>query len=162
MDISVEGTWRPYTDRATINPFSETVSIDPGVQLVELTSPFSQLLDAVVYTEDGHFGDKVYVGSGFWFVFDDAGELWPQSQVVRSDGGCEEPTGLGVEALIIPGCTVMTGTITQTTGYVGLGVTINPNGMPIDVSEYAALTFQARGDGRSYHLKIETLQKILQ
>jgi hypothetical protein len=50
----------------------------------------------------------------------------------------------------------MTGTIASTKGYVGLGVTINPNGLPVDVSAYPAITFRARGDGRAYHLKIET------
>jgi len=152
--IPLTGSWRAYTDRTTNIPLSQTVSITPGVNHVVLSLP--NLLDAVVYTNDGHFGDKVYVGSGFWFVFDDEGEPWPQSQVTKIDLDCTGSTGLGANVLIIPGCAGMTGTITQTSGYAGLGVTINPNGMPIDVSEYAALTFRARGDGRSCHLKLET------
>ena len=154
VDVSLYGSWRPYTDRLTITLFAETVSVTPGVNAVTLSFP--QLLDAVVYSDDGQFGDKVYVGSGFWFVFDDAGEPWPRSQVTRIDPDCEAPAGLGADALIIPGCAGMTGTVTHRSGYVGLGVTINPNGMPIDVSEHAALTFRARGDDRSYRLRLET------
>ena len=153
-DVLFEGSWRAYTDRKTIIPFSRTESITPGVNTLIFSFPY--LLDAVLNTDDGEFGDKVYVGSGFWFVFDDAGELWSQSQVTRIDGDCTEPTGLGTGDLVVPGCAGMTGSITHASGYVGLGVTINPNGMPIDVSEHAALTFRARGDGRSYRLKIET------
>jgi len=154
VGISLEGSWRSYTDRTSSISFTQSVSVTPGVDDVILSFP--QLLDAVIYTDDGHFGDKVYVGSGFWFAFDDKGEPWPQSQVTRIDLDCTEPTGLDASALTVPSCAGITGTITHTSGYVGLGVTINPNGMPIDVSEHAALTFQARGDGRSYHLKLET------
>ncbi len=154
VSLPITGTWRAYTDRINIITFSETVNIAPGVNTFNI--PLSQLLDAVVYTNYGGFGDKVYVGSGFWFTFDDASEPWPQSQVTKLDRDCTVPMGLGTEALIIPSCAGMTGTITHTSGYIGLGVTINPNGMPIDVSDHAALTFRARGDGRSYRLKLET------
>lgn len=154
QNVTFSGGWRSYLDRETIINFTQTVSVSPGISTVVLSFP--NVLDAVIYSDDGSFKDKVYVGSGFWFAFDDSNQPWTPSQVTRFESQCTAPTGMGNDALIIPGCSGMTGTINDSRGYVGLGVTINPNGLPVDISKYGALTFRAKGDGRSYRLKIET------
>jgi NADH dehydrogenase [ubiquinone] 1 alpha subcomplex assembly factor 1 len=138
---------RPYTDTTIGLELNFDESVMPGTNPIEL--PVNDMLDAVVLSQVDDFLDKVYVGNGFWFVFGDG-----QSAVVRHDPVCD---GRGFEnALELQGCAGMTGTITTASGFVGLARTLNPNGMPVDVSGYRALTFMARGDGKSYQVKIET------
>ena len=149
-NVSFTGTYRNPNDSTTNIPFDIPVNLSPGFNSFELD--LGIILDAVVQVEVDGFLDKVYVGSGFWFAFNDGQDsLNSMEQTV-----CEEPTSYGDKALIVPGCRAMTGAITQSDGYIGLGVTINPNGRAIDVSQHGALTFRAKGDGRSYHLKVET------
>jgi len=94
---------------------------------------------------------KVYVGSGFWFVFNDE-----QSTVAMTPGECAPITSASSNDLVLAGCVEMTGTVTTTYGYVGLARTLNPNGVPVDISQYSALTFFAKGDGKSYKVNLET------
>lgn len=148
------GGYRLPTDTTTNVEFDEEIVIDPGHNTFELI--FGTILDGVIFVNADGFLDKVYVGSGFWFAFDDSAEPWSPSEVVLEDAGCNELTGLGDNALAVPGCGQMNGRISDQNGYIGMGVSINPNGRPIDVSQHAALTFWARGDGRAYRLKMES------
>jgi hypothetical protein len=138
---------RPYTNTTAGLELTFGEKVTPGTNPIEL--PVRNMLDAVVLSKVDDFLDKVYVGNGFWFVFGDG-----QSAVVKYDPMCN---GRGFEnALELQGCAGMTGTITTASGFVGLARTLNPNGIPVDISSFKALTFMAKGDGRSYQVKIET------
>jgi hypothetical protein len=146
--VTFYGSWRSYDDWDTSMGFNYLAEVAPGTSTVLL--PFENMLDAVITSNVDGFLSKVYVGSGFWFVFDDG-----QSTVTMRPGECAPISDVG-NGLILAGCPRVTGTITATYGYVGLVRTLNPNGKPVDVSDYQALTFMARGDGKSYQVKLET------
>ena len=139
-----------YLDNRTISvPFEYNRTIELGTNIVELPAP--NMLDAVILIKVNDFLDKVYVGSGFWFVFSD-----PQSNVTLVLENCTQFSGISSNDLSLAGCAKMIGNITTPNGYVGIGQALNPNGRPIDVSQYQVLTFYAKGDGKSYSVKIET------
>lgn len=146
--VTFYGSWRSYDDWETSIGFNYEAEVPPGTSTVII--PFENLLDAVIVSNVDGFLSKVYVGSGFWFVFSD-----DQSVVTMTPGQCA-PITKDSNGLILAGCAQMAGTITTSNGYVGLVRTLNPNGMPVDISDYQALTFMARGDGKSYQVKLET------
>jgi hypothetical protein len=143
------GTLRYPGDRTTNVPFDYERTLEPGFNVVEL--PLGNIVDAVVQVLVNDFLDRVYVGSGFWFAFDSGGA----SDVTLTSPGCAQATNLTSRDLILTGCAQITGTV-AITGWVGMARTLNPNGRPIDISQYQALTFYARGDGKSYRVSIET------
>jgi hypothetical protein len=147
--VTFYGSWRSYDNWDTSIGFNYEAEVPPGTSTVRL--PFESLLDAVIVSNVDGFLSKVYVGSGFWFVFSDE-----QSAVTMIPGQCFPIANANNNELILAGCVEMTGTITTTYGYVGLARTLNPNGVPVDVSQYGALTFLAKGDGKSYRINIET------
>lgn len=139
-----------YLDNRTISvPFEYNRTIELGTNIVELPAP--NMLDAVVLTKVNDFLDKVYAGGGFWFVFSD-----PQSNVTLVLENCTQFSSISSNDLSLAGCAKMIGNITTPNGYVGIAQGLNPNGRPIDVSQHQVLTFYARGDGKSYSVKIET------
>ena len=147
--VTFYGSWRSYDDWDTSMGFTYEAEVAPGTSTVIL--PFEKLLDAVIVSNVEGFLSKVYVGSGFWFVFSDK-----QSIATMTPGECAPLGDASNGGLILAGCAQMSGTITTTYGYVGLVRTLNPNGRPVDVSDYQALTFMAKGDGKSYQVKLET------
>jgi hypothetical protein len=143
------GSMRPYTDTNTSLPFSFYETVQPGENLVEL--PVENMIDAIVLSKIDDFLDKVYVGGGFWFHFsDDESEAFPVPMT------CDSPTSFGGQDFALAGCYHITGAVALQHGYVGMGRVFNPNGQPVDVSGYQALTFWAKGDGKSYRVNIET------
>jgi hypothetical protein len=151
VDAEFYGTKRYYTDMITNIPFSITKTINPGVNVIQL--PLGNIIDAVVHVQVYPFIDKVYVGSGFWFSFDDS-PSGGQSHVSLDLPNCDSTTRFGAEDLILGGCAKMTGDVALN-GWVGMGRTLNPNGVPVDISQNQALTFSAKGDGKSYRVLIE-------
>jgi len=149
QSVTFYGSCRSYDDWETSMGFNRAAEVSPGTSSVVLS--FENLLDAVIVSDVDGFMSKVYVGSGFWFVFSDE-----QSTVTMTPGQCAPIENVSNDKLVLAGCAKMTGTIATTYGYVGLVRTLNPNGRPVDVSEYQALTFMARGDGKSYQVKLET------
>jgi RHS repeat-associated protein len=147
--VTYYGSWRSYDDWNTSLGFSQQVSVPPGISTVTL--PFENLLDVVIVSNVDGFLSHVYVGSGFWFAFSDE-----QSAVTMTQGNPVPITNTVRGDLILAGSVQVTGTITTTHGSVGVARTLNPNGVPVDISQYGALSFFARGDGKSYRARVET------
>ncbi len=150
--VTLFGSWRSYSDWNTSIEFSQDVEIPPGTSVVTL--PFENFLDAVLYSNVDGFLSKVYVGSGFWFAFEDS-VSGGASQVSLTLPECADANNLISSDLAMSGWAQIVGEVANK-GWVGLGRTLNPNGFPIDVSNYQALTFFARGDGKSYRVLVET------
>jgi len=131
--------------------FSPTVA--PGISVVRL--PMPGILNAVVYLEDGGgFIDALYLADGHWFAFDDTAGRG--SAVQLETKACAEPQGLGTADRTVSGCAQIRGRV-GSGGFLGLGRGLDPPGRTAeDVSPYGALTFHARGDGKSYQVALET------
>jgi RHS repeat-associated protein len=146
------GTMRYPSDRVTNVPFAYERTLEPGFNVVEL--PLGNILDAVVQVQVNNFLDRVYVGTGSWFAFDDTAS-GGSSSVALTLPNCTQATNLSTRDLILVDCAEITGSV-GINGWVGMARTLNPNGRPIDISQYQALTFFAKGDGKSYRVSIET------
>ena len=57
---------------------------------------------------------------------------------------------------MLAGCGEMNGSVGPE-GWAGMAVTLNPNDLPVDVSQFNALTFYAKGDGKNYRVSVETV-----
>ncbi len=148
------GTLRRPTDRTTDIPFEYERILQPGYNVVEL--PLGNILDAVVQVLNSDFLDRVYVGSGFWFTFDDSADGGTSNVTLSLPTSCNPATNLTEADLTLGECAQMAGAVATGGGYVGMARTINPNGLPIDISQYKALAFFAKGDGKSYRVSLET------
>ncbi len=146
-------TWRaPYPESEARYDFTRLIA--PGTSLVQL--PMPTLLNGVIYADDGGgFIDKVYVADGHWFAFDDSSN-GGTSTVTLVSQDCAEAANLTSNDRILAGCAEITGKVGMN-GWVGMTRALNPPGRPvIDVSSYHALTFFAKGDGKSYRVSVET------
>lgn len=148
QSIHFSGGFRLASDRVTNYPVDYERMIYPGFNVVEL--PLGSILDALVQLEANGFWDRVYVGGGFWFPFND-----PSSSVTLSLPECSPPTNLAASDLLLGGCAQITGVV-GVGGWVGMARTLNPSGRATDISQHTALTFFAKGDGQSYRLNLET------
>lgn len=146
--VRIYGTWRSQTDRLTLQPFEQTIQLDSSAQQVPLTLP--GLLDATVYVESNGFVDKVYSGGGLWF-----GAGIKEDDSAFNLGDCQLGTTIDNRDLILAGCASLTATPAQQHDSVGIGRTLNPNGMPVDVSPYQALRFWAKGNGTPVRILLE-------
>ncbi len=148
--VNFTGSMRFPTDRETDVPLNDDVVLEPGFNEVELS--LGNITDALIHVWVNGFADRVYVGSGYAFAFaDPSGD----SDVTLSKPNCAEAANLTTDDYILPGCGEITGSVALN-GWVGMAMTLNPNDLPIDVSQYQALTFFAKGDGKSYRVNIET------
>ena len=140
----------PYSASEATRHF--TVTVPPGQSTVELAAP--GVLSAVIYAHDpAGFVDKVYVSDGSWFAFDDSAS-GGDSQAAFSAKTCSSLSTTG-ENLLVAGCGQLTGNVAQETGYIGLGRTLFGNVRSPVPSNYRALHFRARGDGKPYLAKLE-------
>ena len=148
--VSFCGFMRYPSDRENNVPFEHGVTLEPGFNIVEL--PLGNILDALIHIQVNDFTDRVYVGTGSWFSFADSGGY---SETTLTLPNCAETTNLTSSDFVLAGCAGITGRV-DVNGWAGMARTLNPNDLPIDVSQYQALTFFARGDGKSYRVSIET------
>ena len=148
--VDFSGTYRDPKDRMTNIPLEETRVVNPGLN--DLKIELADFVDATVEIEAAGFFDKVYVGGGFWFVFDDG---LGGSNVELSFHDPDFTTNSDPEEFILLGEVSMSGNV-SIDGFVGIGRTLNPNGLPVNVSDYDALTFLAKGNGQSYRVQVET------
>ncbi|MEZ4615118.1 MAG: carbohydrate binding domain-containing protein [Caldilineaceae bacterium] len=146
----IYGTWRSQTDRLTLVPFEQTVTLATTKHQISLSFP--GLLDATVYVESNGFTDKVYAGSGLWFA---VGQGQSAGQALTL-GNCRSTEGIDTTDLLLAGCADLPTTPTAAADSVGIGRTLNPNGVPVDVSPYQALRFWAKGNGVPVRIILET------
>lgn len=144
------GTYRSAADWTTNIDFELEKTIAPGFQVVDL--PLGDLIDAVILYEVDSFLDKLYAGGGFWFVADDGGGA---SAAKLELPNCSVATNLTSSDLSLPGCARLDGKVAKH-GFVVLGRTLNPNGLPVDISPYEAVSFRAKGDGKTYRVLLES------
>ncbi|MCB9298295.1 MAG: CIA30 family protein [Lewinellaceae bacterium] len=152
--VIFHGTYRSAADWAADIDFEFEKAIEPGFNIVEL--PLGDLIDAAIRYSFNGFSDKLYVGGGFWFVADDGGGL---SSAELELPNCSSPANITDSDLQVPGCARLAGAV-EKGGFVVLGRTLNPNGLPVDIGQYAALSFFARGDGKSYRVLLENKDVI--
>ena len=149
QEVRIYGTWRSQEDRLTQQPFVQRVTLTEQVQTVSLSFP--GLLDATVYIESNGFVDKIYAGSGLWFAVGDS-----STAANLTLGECRPSQEIDKQDLLLAGCADLAAMPTTEVDSVGIGRTLNPNGMPVDVSPYQALRFWAKGNGAPVRLLLET------
>ncbi len=144
------GTWRSQSSRLQLQPFEQQLTLTAGAQQVPLTFP--GLLDATIYVESNGFVDKVYAGSGLWFA---AGTDQSNEEKLTL-GECRSTEGIDKQDLLLAGCADLATVFPGSADSVGIGRTLNPNGMTVDVSPYQALRFWAKGNGTAVRILLET------
>lgn len=157
--IQVHGTWRSQTDRLTLQPFAQSITLNAGETSVPLTFP--GLLDATIYVESNGFADKVYAGSGLWFVAgpdqSNADKLTlGDCRSTEALDNADDKDSIDKTDLLLAGCADLAPVMPQGADNIGIGRTLNPNGMPVDVSPYQALRFWAKGNGTPVRILLET------
>lgn len=150
QSIRIYGTWRSQLDRLTLQPFEQTMVLTDATQDVTLALP--GLLDATVYVESNGFVDKIYAGGGLWFA---AGQSQGTAENLTL-GDCRSTGGIDPQDLLLAGCADMSATVATAVDSIGIGRTLNPNGMPVDVSPYRALRFWAKGNGMPVRILLES------
>jgi hypothetical protein len=148
--VRIYGAWRSQTDRLTQQPFEQTLTLNRGATTVPLTFP--GLLDATIYVASNGFVDKVYAGSGLWFVPGDNGANADKLTL----GDCRSAETIDKQDLVLAGCADLAAVMPSGVDSIGIGRTLNPNGMPVDVSPYQALRFWAKGSGTPVRVLLET------
>ncbi len=148
--VRIYGTWRSQTDRLRLQPFEQFVTLAASEEQVPLAFP--GLLDATVYVESNGFVDKIYAGSGLWFA---AGTNESNEEKLTL-GECRATEGIDKQDLLLAGCADLATVLPNSADSVGIGRTLNPNGMPVDVSPYQALRFWAKGNGTAVRILLET------
>lgn len=140
------------------NPQSEArftfqATVAPGTGVVRL--PMPGILNAVMYLQDqAGFLDALYLADGHWYAFDD-GATGGGSSVTLETQPCAAH-GASAADRVLAGCAQIHGTVGPG-GYLGMGRSLDPPGRAaVDASGHGALTFFARGDGRSYRAALET------
>lgn len=147
--VSIKG-WARYTsDKKKQLPFSFDRILDPGLNIIKL--PFGYALDDSVTIQSAYFKDGIYVGSGYWLAFNNIGKsiTMTEAQTSASDINSGAPDDMVLGSAGIQGKVIAK-------GWGGLARTLNPNSLPVDISKYKYLFFQARGDGKSYSVQLET------
>jgi RHS repeat-associated protein len=148
-----------YINDVAIHNLEFDVTLEPGINIIEL--PEANMLDAIIFVEVNGFLDKVYVGTAYWFAFDDS-DSNGTSQVSLTHRNTTHPPREG--DLSMDGCAEMAGIVNKIgnkSGWIGLGRALKTDESPTDVSQYKALTFFAKGDGKKYSakLKIESVME---
>lgn len=101
-------------------------------------------------------GDRFNQFRGTWFTYDDKNQ-GGDSQVIPEGYSAFRPRPGGIESSTK--IAEITGNVTTTypDGFVGFGTDLNPNNTtPRDLSEYDAIEFWAKGDGKTYRMKIHS------
>ncbi len=148
--LTFSGGMRELSDPEENITFAHDITLEPGFNQVEL--PLGNVLNAVVEVQADGFMDKVYISSGAWFSFKDGGET---SSISLLEPECAVTANFTASYYVLGGCAEITGNV-GTGGWAGVARALNPNDMPVNVSEYQALTFFARGDGKPYRVSLET------
>ena len=125
-----------------------------GLNNIQL--PLPNALSGVIYAKDSAgFVDKVYVADGSWSQFSDSqnGSL---TSVRLTFSNCASADNLATVDRHVAGCAQMSGAV-GVRGWAGMSRTLDQPGQPfVNVSRYRALTFFAKGDGKSYRVSIIT------
>jgi hypothetical protein len=152
VNFSVIAWSAPNPESETHYSFARTAV--PGVNVIHL--PLPRLLNGVIYSDDGAgFLDAVYLADGDWFTFDDS-TSGGASSVSWSSSNCAKAANLTDRDFVLTGCAELSGKV-GVRGWAGLARGMDPPARPfVDLSKYKALTFFARGDGKSYRVNIET------
>lgn len=151
---TISGAFRSPNDPDSNIPFSYPITLHSGYNTVDL--PLGNIRDTVVDIEVNGFKDRAYIGSGYWYAFkNEGGGSTSSVTLTPTDQNCALTSNLTARDLVLAGCPQMTGSV-GSDGWVGVARTLNPNDLPVDVSQYQALTFFAKGDGKSYRVNLET------
>ncbi len=110
-----------------------------------------------VLIDDLEDGNRFNQFQGTWFTYDDRYQ-GGDSKVVPSGYSPFRPSFGGPQQSTKSA--QITGQVTTTypDGFVGMGIDLNPsNTQPRNLSEYDAIEFWAKGDGKTYRMKIHSL-----
>ncbi len=150
LPVRIYGSWRSHLDRLALTPVDYTLTMPPGQNDLRVGLP--DLLDATLYVESNGFTDKIYSGGGLWFAVNPA--EGPVTALTLGD--CRAIDGVDTSDLLLAGCVDGNHTGLPQVDSVGVGRTLNPNGLPSDVSPYGALRFWAKGDGVPVRVLLES------
>lgn len=87
---------------------------------------------------------------GFWYAYSD-----PKSKATLAMQ-LSKSENVSITGLNLANYGEIHGILNSSKGYVGIGYALNPNGLPVDVRRYNAITFYAKGDKRHYLVELET------
>lgn len=150
VPVRIYGSWRSHLERQTLAPVDYTLTLPPGQSAVRVNLP--DLLDATLFVESNGFTDKIYSGGGLWFgVNPQAG---PATALTLGD--CRAVDEVDLSDLLLAGCVAITHAGQPQVDSIGVGRTLNPNGLPTDVSPYGALRFWAKGNGTPVRVLLES------
>ena len=124
----------------------------------EVSLPVGAAHDAVIYLSSGNFLDKVYVASGYWFAWDDSSGNGTSLAFLKTSELQHGPIPGAARWFVSPPLAELTGSVTDAISWshVGMGYAFSQGKDPIDLSGAYAVSFWAKGDGKSYRLKLES------
>ena len=154
LPVRIYGSWRSHLDRLTLTPVDYTITLPPGQNDLRVGLP--DLLDATLYVESNGFTDKIYSGGGLWFAVNPTDGPTDGPQTTLNLGDCRAIDGVDASDLLLAGCVDVSNPGIPQADAVGVGRTLNPNGLPSDVSPYGALRFWAKGDGTPVRVLLES------
>lgn len=111
---------------------------------------------SAVTIDDLEDGDRFnQFQGGTWFTYSDRPE-GGTSQVIPQAGSAFQPRSGGPEKS--SKYAQMSGKVTTDfpDGYIGMGVDLKSANTPIDLSEFNGIEFWAKGDGKTYRLKLHS------
>ncbi|MEQ8957314.1 MAG: CIA30 family protein [Coleofasciculus sp. C2-GNP5-27] len=138
------------TQSPTSSTQSQAVQSTPKSQLPPPPEGYTAIL-----IDDLEDGNRFNQFRGTWFTYDD-----------RYDGGDSQVNPEGYSPFRpkqcgpanSDKCAHITGQVTTTypDGYIGMGTDLNNPNDPIDIRDYDAIAFWAKGDGKTYRLKLRS------
>lgn len=150
LPVRIYGSWRSHLERQSLAPVDYTLTLPPGQSDVRVNLP--DLLDATLFVESNGFTDKIYSGGGLWFAVNP--QAGPATALTMGD--CRASDEVDLSDLLLAGCVDVTHAGLPQVDSIGVGRTLNPNGLPTDVSPYGALRFWAKGNGTPVRVLLES------
>ena len=141
----------PQQPEQTLIPPSDNSSVVASTSSVPLPEGYTGIM-----VDDLEDGDRFNSFRGTWFTYDDSNS-GGDSQLTPAAFSTFSPLQGG--PLSSSQYAKITGNVTTTypDGFVGIGMDLNPNNnQPRDLSQYKAIEFWTRGDGKTYRFKIHS------
>lgn len=108
-----------------------------------------------VLVDDLEDGDRFNEFQGTWFTYDDRNQ-GGDSQVIPEGYSAFKASPGGPDGSSLAASIAGKVTTTYEYGFLGMGTDLNSPNDPVDISQYNAIEFWAKGDGKSYRMKLRS------
>jgi len=150
--VAITGCSRPKIQPKTAESSVETTTVK--------SLPLPEGYGSATLIDNLEDGDRFNQFRGTWFTYDDRYQNGDSQVIPRGYSAFRPATcTLPPEAQPSQRCAKIQGTVTTTfpDGFVGVGIDLNSqNTRPRDLSEYDAIEFWTKGDGKPYRVKIHS------